>query len=65
MVCPPYNNAKIYALESKLSGRNFYLIAVACSLHTLFEVAIQQALQCLAMTGFVLSHFVNGVMDGI
>ena len=29
----------------------------------LLEVTLQQALQSLAVTGFVASHFMHGVMD--
>ena len=31
----------------------------------LLEVTLQQTLQCLAVTGLVAGHFVDGVVDGI
>ena len=43
-----------------MAGGNFYV----CSLE-LAEVALQQALESLAVAGLVAGHLVHGVVDGV
>ena len=54
------------AAENKYSKKGPVLPDPPCGLGIqLFEVTVQQTLHAAAMAGFVLCHFMHGVMDGI
>ena len=68
--CTPKANFRgafnfVYEKQARILSVPVWLIAkkpVLCGF-LLFEVSVEEALECLAVTSFVASHLVNGVVD--